>query len=367
MWANSVWGLLGLSASCFLTVVGLTPDSSWQRTLLWLAILFACGSAGVLVWPLHRKSYRDKVAAFIAHPAGVLRLIEPTHVILMGLIVAAFGLVWQWRLNSAAVRLSPEPVASATSGPSSPLAKAIESFLARRGKTPHWNETINGHQYVGLGSQTGAADDEFITVWDETLGSWPTTHDGFTEKQLRIFPAKITKFTTNYDREKFRSAVEDLSAIINGQIGELVTLSNNVVGIHPIVGADRDRGAIGPLERLQRIRTLYDGVFTSLFVSTNGHFGQFFDQYPLYNEELRGLIPNDWQAVWDRYNVALANLTRAVSLLRAAEKIPEDRAQYELATANIEPYQTTFAEATQAVRNWTFLPSKRIDLMIKSM
>jgi (p)ppGpp synthase/HD superfamily hydrolase len=86
-----------------------------------------------------------------------------------------------------------------------------------------------------------------------------------------------------------------------------------------------------------------------------------------YRESLAGLIPNDWQTVWLNYNVALADLTRVTRLLADAEKYPENRSMYDAATANIEPFQASFARATNALKNWLFLPNKRIELMISAL
>lgn len=97
MWANSVWGLFGLSASCVLTMLGLNPDSPWQSLLLFGAVFFLIGSLGVLSWPLRHETNRGKVAALVVHPMKALRLIEPTHVIILGLAIALGGVVWQMR------------------------------------------------------------------------------------------------------------------------------------------------------------------------------------------------------------------------------------------------------------------------------
>jgi hypothetical protein len=97
MWANSVWGLFGLSASCVMTMLGLSQDSPWQSTLLLGAILFFVGSLGVLCWPLHQSANRARVAALVVHPTRAVRLIEPSHIIILGITIAVIGVVWQMR------------------------------------------------------------------------------------------------------------------------------------------------------------------------------------------------------------------------------------------------------------------------------
>ena len=59
--------------------------------------MFAVGSAGVLSYPLHVRANRAKVAALFVHPARALRLIEPTHIIMLGLAIALSGVIWQAR------------------------------------------------------------------------------------------------------------------------------------------------------------------------------------------------------------------------------------------------------------------------------
>jgi hypothetical protein len=100
MWANSVWGLFGLSASCIMTMLGLSPDSPWQSSLLLGAVLFFVGSVGVLCWPLHQSVNRAKVASLVVHPTRAIRLIEPPHIIILGLLIAISGVVWLFSSES---------------------------------------------------------------------------------------------------------------------------------------------------------------------------------------------------------------------------------------------------------------------------
>jgi hypothetical protein len=108
------------------------------------------------------------------------------------------------------------------------LAKAVEAFLAKQNKAPRWGQTADGRATVGLGSGTGLTDDQFITFWDASLGKWPSIQDGFTPLQLRIFPPKIPTFTTQYDKENFRSAVDALQKLMNQKIGAIVRLSQSL-------------------------------------------------------------------------------------------------------------------------------------------
>jgi hypothetical protein len=78
-------------------MLGLSPESPWQPVLLIGAAAFALGSIGVLSWPLHLRTNRVKVATLFVHPARVLRLIEPSHIIIFGLVIALAGAIWQWR------------------------------------------------------------------------------------------------------------------------------------------------------------------------------------------------------------------------------------------------------------------------------
>jgi hypothetical protein len=97
MWANSVWGLLGLSASCVLTRIGLGNESAWSKPLLYSALIFLVGSLLVLCWPLRKGTNRAIVWELCKHPIkGAVRLVEPIHVIILGLLIAAAGVGWQF-------------------------------------------------------------------------------------------------------------------------------------------------------------------------------------------------------------------------------------------------------------------------------
>jgi hypothetical protein len=102
MWANSVWGLLGFSGSSVYAMLGLAPDSAWQIPLRFLAVIFFLLSLAVLCWPMHRQEQRAIVWGKLQHPAKwMAELIEPSHVIILGLAIALGGVIWQWRNTPA--------------------------------------------------------------------------------------------------------------------------------------------------------------------------------------------------------------------------------------------------------------------------
>jgi hypothetical protein len=98
MWANSVWGLLGFSGSSVYAMIGLAPSSVWQTPLRFSAVIFFLMSLTVLLWPLRKLDQRAMVWGKLQHPAKwMAELIEPIHIILLGLAVAFGGVIWQWR------------------------------------------------------------------------------------------------------------------------------------------------------------------------------------------------------------------------------------------------------------------------------
>jgi hypothetical protein len=78
-------------------MLGLSPDSQYQPLLLTGAIIFLTGSIGVLCWPLQEAANRAKVVILVSHPMRMLQLIEPMHIIVLGLVIAAVGVGWQFR------------------------------------------------------------------------------------------------------------------------------------------------------------------------------------------------------------------------------------------------------------------------------
>jgi hypothetical protein len=248
-----------------------------------------------------------------------------------------------------------------------PLARAVDAFLAKQGKAPRWGQTAGGPATVGLGSGTGLPDDIYITFWGASLGPWPTVQDGFTNAQLRRFPTKAPKFTTQYDREKYRLAVDDLSKIINQDIGELVRLSMNISGSRPVVSPNSPNGTDQPLETLRRMSSIFQDVHARIFNRGNGSDRSLFDQYPSYKEELLDILPDGWDPIVGAYNVALQQFIGAVMLLRGAERHLDDRELYNMATHNLDGYQEALQKATGPLRDWAIDTNSRIDLTIKAI
>jgi hypothetical protein len=248
------------------------------------------------------------------------------------------------------------PPSSVQSGNRSPLQETIDSYLAKSGKTANYLPGATGPNVI----QTGDAHDgqgPFITLWGDGLGSWPSTDDGFSVNQLRIFPHTKPKFTTQYDREKFRGAVDALSEFINQKTGDIVTSSQNVAGIRPMVS----RGRAGEiLARLQQIQAEYNDIHSKLIDRQS-----FFDAYPSYRAELIGIMPDNSQPPWNNYYRALVNLIRAIELAQKAEGHPDDMTLWQLAVDNVGPLQDTFVRDTSDLRDWMTSANNKIKLMIR--
>jgi hypothetical protein len=174
MWANTCWGLLGLAASCWLTVLGLAPESAYHAPLLWgggasLALSVVCFS-----WPLRHERNRTWLALRIK---AIVSRVEPWQVIVIALAVALGGVIWQQ------LRSPPD-----LSPPS--LQRRIDSFLAKRGKKADYNALHQGSSdtvVIMQDDSDGAG--PYIAFWTDALGPWPTAVDGFTAQQLRRSPA----------------------------------------------------------------------------------------------------------------------------------------------------------------------------------
>jgi hypothetical protein len=106
MWANSVWGFFGLAVTLGLAVIGLSPDWNWLRPyFLGSAAFSLIVSLVILCWPLRSKERRVAVLVKVQHPfRWASELIEPHHIIVLGLLIVLAGVIWQWR------RVPPEVV-----------------------------------------------------------------------------------------------------------------------------------------------------------------------------------------------------------------------------------------------------------------
>jgi hypothetical protein len=372
MYANTCWGFLSLAVCFGLAVLGLPSQYEWLAPwLLGAAVACSAGSAICFGWPLRQKKNRDKLKELCAHPFGAVKLIEPHHVVILGLAIAVGGVIWQLRtsphanprLPPVAASTPPASVVASPTGTGNPLWDQIKAFLIRNGRNKEAENSpldrtpssfAMGDASDGMGP--------YITYWGPALGPWPTTEDGFTVSQLRLFPAKPPKFTLQYDKEKFREAVEDFSKVINDKAGAVGILSNNAAGIKPLVARGRGRGAIDTLEKLQEISAIQNEVDSRLFA---GGRGPFFDQYPRYKAELLGLMPNESQNLWVAYRGALYRFTNALMVVRQAEKHPEDGELFEYAMKDLDHIQDEFLRATGDLRQWVEAVNNRIDLMVR--
>jgi hypothetical protein len=102
MYANTCWGLLTLAVGLGLAVPGLPTQYEWLAPWLF-GTAVACGVGSIICfgWPLRHQRNRAKVAALIVHPPRAIRLVEPSHIIILGLIIATAGVIWQWRREPA--------------------------------------------------------------------------------------------------------------------------------------------------------------------------------------------------------------------------------------------------------------------------
>jgi hypothetical protein len=124
MYANTCWGLLGFTVTFSLAVLGLPARYEWLAPwFIGAAVASGVGSLICFAWPLRERANRAKVAALIVHPIRALRLIEPSHIIILGLLIALVGVVWQMR-RSPPIEAATAASASSLPSPASPQVKA---------------------------------------------------------------------------------------------------------------------------------------------------------------------------------------------------------------------------------------------------
>jgi hypothetical protein len=97
---SASWSLLSLAVGFMLAVLGLPDRWEWlQPYLLVAAAACLAASAICFAWPLRNKETRVRCAEFCKHPLRLAKLIEPVHVIILGLLIALSGAIWMWRVT----------------------------------------------------------------------------------------------------------------------------------------------------------------------------------------------------------------------------------------------------------------------------
>jgi hypothetical protein len=249
-------------------------------------------------------------------------------------------------------------VSLASSG--SPFRDAINAYLAKHGQPISRADDGSIH----TASLSGPDNAPFISYWNtEVLGPWPTVQDGFTDNQLRWLPPKLPKFNTQYDKEKFREALDKLSYAIDREGGKIITQSQALAGHSPLVGRGRETATLR-LQQLATIQELLRNLVTSLFDGNN----TIFDDYPSYKEELRGALPiTNPRGAWTDVEMALGKFVAAMTLVQDAERHPEDQTLYNNAVSNLQPYQSALADALGGAMRWTTDSDKRLELLRKAI
>ncbi|MCW5692205.1 MAG: hypothetical protein KIT48_07560 [Pseudolabrys sp.] len=99
MWAGSIWGFFGVAVSLGLAMLSLPDRWLWlQPWFAGAAIVSLLASVAILSWPLFDHEQRAVALVKLEHPIKWIRhLIEPVHIIAIGLLIALAGAVMQWR------------------------------------------------------------------------------------------------------------------------------------------------------------------------------------------------------------------------------------------------------------------------------
>jgi hypothetical protein len=134
MWANSVWGLCGLAVTLGLAMIALPPDYIWLQPYFAVGAIFSSlGSVGVLCWPLRNPQRRAIVLVKIQHPAKwIAELIEPSHVIIIGLLIALAGTIWSYRRQPLVTVLHDPPSAEDIAKAAAPIQQKLNIAAKQR-------------------------------------------------------------------------------------------------------------------------------------------------------------------------------------------------------------------------------------------
>lgn len=107
MWAGAVWAMFSFSVGAVYQMLSLAPDSVWILPLRFAAAIFFLLGWIILCWPLHKSEQRTIVLGKLQHPAKwMAELIEPSHVIILGLLIALSGAIWLWRHTTPNPRIA---------------------------------------------------------------------------------------------------------------------------------------------------------------------------------------------------------------------------------------------------------------------
>lgn len=244
-------------------------------------------------------------------------------------------------------------------GTGNPLWDKINAYLAKRGKSPE--PTNRAPTLFAMGGSSHG--EIYITRWDASLGPWPEVDDGFTSSELRTLPKKVPRFTTQYDKENFRKAVDALQRELNQKMGAIIRQSQR---LGPIALTTDTLQQFN--ETLEQVLATYRELDAALFVRGSQGNGTFFDEsYAGYKELLMGVFSDDWQVRWSNFNVARDIFSKSIALLSNAARHPDDVKLVASATTNTGIPKSQFMQETGRLREWLEDTNRRIEMVIRAI
>ncbi|WP_194464256.1 hypothetical protein [Bradyrhizobium sp. CCBAU 53340] len=154
-------------------MISLSPGSEWQKPLQNGVEIFSLATLIVLCWPLHNKTNRASVREKLRRPIQLVKMLEPSHVVILGLAIALAGAVWMH------VQRSPQASREAKAATSN---NSVPILLPDDGGPITW---LRGQYIFGAsGGENGVHIQSFQAVGQNKSNDFIRPLDGYVRSEI---------------------------------------------------------------------------------------------------------------------------------------------------------------------------------------
>ena len=168
------------------------------------------------------------------------------------------------------------------------------------------------------------------------------------------------RFATQFDKEKFRAALRQISEVVNIDMNDAIFKSQPLMRIGTACSRDLD----SLVTDFENIGTDWLQVQKKLFEEQN----TLFSQNREYERDLRSTLPSDVNLQWRSFQISINNLLAGIKLVSSIQRTqPDDQELIQEAINNlaqpVEEYRQSITKIRELIKSF----NQRHDDMVRSI